>query len=238
MNHHAWKAVERDDVKRPGRSTGLWLAALTLAIAPLPFAPAALAQDANRQVVPPQLIERWWQWRVALPELASPSSDPSGRFCDAGQQGDTWFLAAALAAGSGSQPLQRQCRIPRGWRVFFPILTVAKFTANATEDAGCEKAKAAAAEQVESATEFFASLDGAPLIHPENRRAATASCFPLAAAPSASAGGPRFAAADGYWLLLDPLPPGDHELIYGTRYKEGSRYAGSVQLMTYKLVVR
>ena len=100
--------------------------ALTAALALL-TATAGQAQGVNNNpsVLPPnshpygktygQWSAAWWQWVFSLPATASPQFDTAE--CSAGQSGSVWFLAGTF----GGAPLVRNCTIPTGKALFFPI---------------------------------------------------------------------------------------------------------------------
>ena len=64
---------------------------------------------------------RWWQWAFSLPAENHPIS---GGDCAQGQVDDAWFLA-----GTFSSPAVRDCTVPAGKRLFFPIINSVVFKA-------------------------------------------------------------------------------------------------------------
>jgi hypothetical protein len=69
----------------------------------------------------------WWQWIFSLPAIPPenhPLIDKTGAACAAGQQGDVWFLAGLLSLDELTQAT-RDCAIPSGKALFFPILNSA-----------------------------------------------------------------------------------------------------------------
>ena len=207
-------------------------AALLLALLARSSAAANEPEIVNRAATedPQVLIARWWQWRLALPEMATPDEDPTGRFCAAGQSGDVWFLAGHLSFGAGSKASGRTCAVPAGKKIFFPIVTIAKFVHGSVD---CGLAKAQVVGAIDSAADLSATLDGAPLPDLGHRRVATDSCFPVTIAANAKSAD---AAADGYWLMLSPSR-GKHVLQYGSRYADGSKNAEEFQRTSYLLDV-
>ena len=62
----------------------------------------------------------WWQWALEIPQDKNPIADVDGRNCAVNQNvsSQVWFLA-----GTGGGPVTRECTVPRGVALFFPILT-------------------------------------------------------------------------------------------------------------------
>jgi len=61
----------------------------------------------------------WWRWLHSIPKAKSPASDHTGDLCDTSQNNPhAWFLA-----GTFGDSAVRNCTIPRGKAVLFPIIT-------------------------------------------------------------------------------------------------------------------
>src|SRR5258708_30783707 len=63
-----------------------------------------------------QWAEAWWQWCFSLPVTAHPLFDTAD--CSAGQAGSVWFLGGNFTG----TPVTRNCSVPTGTALFFPIL--------------------------------------------------------------------------------------------------------------------
>jgi len=169
---------------------------------------------------------RWWQWILSIPTKMNPNLDPTGVHCGEGQSGQVWFLPGSF---SGPEPT-RTCTVPTETSLFLPL-------PNAVYGAGVGDCKspgwgnkgpcdvpglrAAAAAQVDTATEIEVSLDGIPVLSPKNYRfqspefsytltsgnvVAFLFGFPVPAGTYAPA------VSDGYWLMFKPLTPGRHTI--------------------------
>jgi hypothetical protein len=89
-------------------------------------AQAGAGNAGNPQILPPdskphglsyaEWSVKWWQWVFSLPANNSPIADTGD--CSAGQSGRVWFLAGSFSA----TPVTRQCTIPPGTALFFPIM--------------------------------------------------------------------------------------------------------------------
>jgi hypothetical protein len=65
-----------------------------------------------------QLSAQWWQWVLSIPTSVNPLIDPTGGNCMVGQRGTTWFLAGTFGGG----PVVRECDVPEGTTLFFPVI--------------------------------------------------------------------------------------------------------------------
>lgn len=62
-------------------------------------------------------VRNWLQWAMAQPDATGPITDQTGAACAVGQQGPVWFLA-----GNYGGSTVRECNIPAGKQLFFPLL--------------------------------------------------------------------------------------------------------------------
>lgn len=212
---------------RRGATGGL--AGLTiLAVAVMPAAAAA-----NPGIVPPtgayagstsgQRSEAWWRWAMSIPAAQSPLADTTGAQCGAGQSGPVWFLAGT----SGGQAT-RDCTIPVGKAVLFPIINAEWSVGEANASGGgcfvpgvisgtSEQAlRACAAAQIDHVTAVEASVDGTPLHDLQQYRVASG-LFSFNAVDGNVFGvpvGTTSSVSDGYWVLLAPLSPGTHTIHF------------------------
>lgn len=65
----------------------------------------------------------WWQWVLSFPNAENPIKDTNGARCMVSQKGKDWFLV-----GSYGTKVVRNCAIPEGINLFFPVIN------NATVD--------------------------------------------------------------------------------------------------------
>lgn len=199
------------------------------------FAGAATASVAVSQP-PPEHIDgvaladwtgRWWQWAFAFPDGLEPYRDPDGRLCDLGQRGPVWFLAGT----DGSFDARRACRVPAGRHLLVPVINMIHYgPISGARARPCDALQKAAATNNDHLRSAVALLDGEALPASAVLRLRTTRCFdpfpgadPGAAADKKDdaddeAGSGLHAAADGYWLLLPPLPAGRHVLSIGANY--------------------
>lgn len=72
----------------------------------------------------------WWQWLES--QNFTPLTEQGKVDCSKGQQGHVWFLAGT----DGSDPIERECTVPKGKLLFFPLVN-AEFN-NAPDETTCE----------------------------------------------------------------------------------------------------
>lgn len=193
----------------------------------------------NRGKQYPHLAADWFLWALSFPAADVPFFNAGGPVdVSLGQQGHVWFLA-----GSNVGPVTRTADVPTGVSLFFPL-------ANLINDFPCPDPNfkpdpgetmeqflvRTAQPYLQLMTGLFAEIDGVAVRNPE-AYLATSSLFVFTADPALTAnfdpcitGSPQPAIATGYWLLLPPLPPGKHELHFGS--------IGWGQDVRYKLMVK
>lgn len=170
---------------------------------------------------------RWWRW--AHGQWVAPYLDPDGRFCEVGQAGPVWFLAGT----DGSFDPLRECVVPEGKHLLVPVINMIYWQPRGTATP-CSELQQGAAVNNDRLASAVVLLDGEPLGDIRLRRVRSEGCFPLEPGDPDS----RLAAADGYWLMLAPLPRGRHTLVVSANYRESDTgYGGMRQNFEYVLDV-
>jgi len=160
--------------------------------------------------------QRWWQWYNSIPLNVNPSRDDQGTQCGINQAGPVWFIGGPLGS-----TFERSCTIPQGTAILSPI---ADFLNDyPCPDPSFQPAAGQTLEDfliqtvapiIEGITVYEADLDGQPL----PARRVTTGLFPFTAAAdlvavdSCVTGSPQLGVSDGYFLFIEPLPPGEHTL--------------------------
>jgi hypothetical protein len=177
---------------------------------------------------------KWWQWAFAQP--IAPFLDPDGRLCTGGQGGPVWFLAGT----NGEFAPHRECIVPAGKYLLVPVINMIYMNRQAGHDPAhtnpCAELQANAAVNNDHLVSAVVMIDGVLIDDVTRFRVRSDGCFPLTTdveEPSAQS-----AAADGYWLLLKPLPPGRHTISIGANYgATDSSYGHMLQNFEYVLDV-
>jgi hypothetical protein len=210
----------------------------------LTVVPASTGIDPTNTVVDgkdySQWSAAWWQWAMSLPVVGPvphPFTDDPAFDVSEGQTGSVWFLGAPLDTAV------RTCNIPEGKSLFVGLLNA--------EDSGLEDPGSTAADQLASA-QFQAdhihdvsfSLDGVALANIGSYRVQSPQFTFTAPTPwlFGTNGGTSTSVSDGYFVMLDPLPPGTHTIHFSGNFhfatNEGDPFDYDADLdMTYHLTV-
>ena len=166
----------------------------------------------------------WWQWAATFERYESPVADPTGELCASNQSGDVFFLAGTY----GTARTIRTCTVPRGKYLFFPIINYVVMPGR-DRTLGCADAIGHAAQITDGLVKILLEVDGKPYEGLAAHRQAT-DCFDLGALSAPSI---RMypTAANGYYVMLRPLPPGEHTINFG------GWLPSMIQLVTYTLIV-
>lgn len=204
---------------------------------PLWAASDSMLVGANEKVQGKALDEYanlWWQWASSMPADQSPVRDISGLKCDVNQNGPVWFLAG----GYGSSKIRRQCTIPQGHYLFFPVINMINFANKTNSKLSCEQVKANSAMNNDHLRAFEVRVDEQKWVNPVFHRASSNHCFDLLGWPAKTVPTRRVypSATDGYWVMLKPLPVGAHVIRFKAEYHNpDSAYGLMVQDIEYQI---
>ena len=159
----------------------------------------------------------WWQWALSIPADRNPILDTTGAFCSEGQSGPVWFYAATFGNSA-----ERSCTIPTGKTIFMPVFpwifgaAVGDCEPIGSGECVLEDLQAAAAAATEAAEVLEVTIDGVDVQNIRNYRASSPGAFSITFPEGAVFGLPAGTffpnVADGYWLMLTPLSPGEHTI--------------------------
>jgi len=154
----------------------------------------------------------WWQWAFQFGQGPGPITDATGAWCGMKQSGPVWFLAGTYE----STPVRRSCTVPAGRYLFFPVvnyMAAAPRRADLDASTRCAAAHQRVTQATDPALRLVVEIDGVDLPQVQQFRQQSSGCFDLTAlvpeAPAVSA------AANGYWIMLRPLPSGHHTIRFG-----------------------
>jgi hypothetical protein len=177
------------------------------------------------------LAGAWWNWAAQFPYATNPIVEQGEVDCSRGQEGPVWFLA-----GTFGEVVTRQCAIPPGQPLFFAMSNSLFW---APEDGATEaEVRAGANAQQDAITMLECEIDGVVLQDLFSYRVESPeggfvlNDSPLLADFGFPPGDRYPAVADGHWLLIPPLPAGDHVIHF---HSEGS--FGFVLDVTYAITV-
>jgi hypothetical protein len=199
------------------KNTGLMKMVGALALA------LTLGTNVARAGYPPAsvLAARWWQWALEVPVAQSPLLDTTGEFAAVGQSGPVWFLAGTWGGG----PATRTFTVPAGKPLFFPIANYFAGDALHSPKAGgyppppldFVRAMCTAAIDPLGLDALSCEVDGVPVpITAQNRGQSIPFSLRLPANNIFQTAAVTFPACadEGYYVLLAPLPPGEHTIHF------------------------
>ncbi len=206
----------------------LLAAMLALGITPA-FADGGRGNAGNPGILPPQShpygksygewVVKWWQWVMSIPADRNPLIDETGEFANEGQSGSVWFVA-----GTFGNSAERSYTVPAGKALFVPVFNcifgAGVFDCDPTVPGVpcvvCELQDTAAVN-TEAIEVLEVTIDGRPVKNVRRYRASSPGPFAIHYPDNSVAGVPEGdyfpQVADGYWLMLEPLAPGEHEIV-------------------------
>jgi hypothetical protein len=162
------------------------------------------------------------RWMLSIPLGANPLTDTSGLNCAINQEGPVWFLSFLAVPN-----FTFNCTVPYGKAIVSPVVASANTypcprdpvqpDAPPFEPAGGQTLEDFLTNGITSVIDQYngeARLNGRSL----KVRRVTTPVFGFTAAASLNAvdpcvtGSPQLAVVDGYFVLIEPLPRGDHVL--------------------------
>ncbi len=213
---------------------------LALAIAP---APKALASNNNLVYPPDKAVygmtygdwaAAWWQYVFSVPSPDNPILDTTGEKCDEQQSTCPVFFLVGAFGGS----VTRNCTVPAGKAIFFPILNFECDTLSPPTRGGNEWELRTCVGKIADfidVNSLKVTIDGKKL-HRLQRFRVQSPVFHLTVPVDNFLGwdpASGLAVTDGYYVMLKPLSPGSHVVHF-----EGSIPSISFTLsITYNLTV-
>ncbi len=155
---------------------------------------------------------KWWQWAYSIPKNIHPAYDDTGKNCAQKQNGPVWFLP-----GTYGHPVTRICDIPAGKAILFPILNSECSFAEFPNLKTLDELRMCAETIEDQVTGLYASVDGVIISNPEKYRVQSPPfnfTLPQDNILGMPSGIITQAVADGHWIFLPPLPPGDHKIVF------------------------
>ena len=154
---------------------------------------------------------KWTQWEYSMPEALNPAVDGTGKNCANNQSGPVWFVA-----GNFGGSVTRQCTIPSDKGILVPIINVLCDSATEPDLDTEEELRACAKADQDLVIGKEITVDGVNIGNLDSYRFQSP-LFNLTLPENNIAGIPpqtAKAVSDGFWILLEPLAPGNHEIHF------------------------
>lgn len=178
---------------------------------------------------------KWWQWLLSTPKSCNPSIDKSGENAAINQPKEqVWFLAGKLGSEDKDFPL-RNCIIPVGRSVLFPVINC---EANPIEFPELKTKEALIDHVVKDENTI---VDKTCILNDISIDVQRVKSDPEIFEVNLNddniynvKGGNTIACADGYWVFLKPLPKGEYALSFRGSCENGRLCSGA----NYKLKIQ
>jgi len=169
--------------------------------------PGVFSKDSAPYGVPySEWITKWWNWTLSIPKGEHPRDAYTPEKCKANQGGPVWFLADELGGRE-----ERTCTIPAGKAIMVPLLTgeCGYEVPEVKNDADMRTCASAGNEY--GAIE--ATVDGVKLKNLESYRASRFFNSSIVANNIYDSPAGKYRAfADGFFVFLQPLSVGNHDV--------------------------
>jgi hypothetical protein len=181
----------------------------------------------------------WWRWELSVPTDRNPSLDPTGANCAEGQGGKVWFLGSLFASGE----VTRACTIPDHRALLVNLSSLLNDypcpdpSFRPAPGQSLEEFLAEGARAVEDGVNGLTlSVDGRDVTDLFERRYPTG-LFDFTGDPSLRTsidgcitGSSQVAVSDGFFVLLRPLHPGEHTVVFTAASVNGVHTSVTYQL--------
>jgi hypothetical protein len=173
----------------------------------------------------PQWAEQYWAWLLSKRPDRNPTQDMSGELCAEDQSGAMWYLAGA----DEKARVERACTIPHGKYLMLPAIVQIV----SRKDQPCsELEKDRFAERaVNSIRADFVTVDGQRFDALYDYHPFTSHCTIIRGTDGQAIS--NSSVFYGTWVVLNPLPKGDHVVSFGGSLPELNTYRN----VTYRLHV-
>jgi len=175
-------------------------------------------------------------WVYGVPQEQNPILDFTGANCVVQQSEKIWFLANSDTL----ETVVRLCNIPPDTSLFFPIIKNIAYTPPGVEQT-CEEAKEYVEFESSPNTVVTVKLNGSSIKLDDRNIFGSTECFDMFARVPSEVDFPSYypSATGGYWLLLNPLPAGVHELDLLAEFHDASKDENRVIMQVkYQLTVQ
>jgi hypothetical protein len=193
----------------------------------------------------------WWTWALETDAAENPVADPTGEFAGVNQSGPVFFLAGNFGGST-----TRTCTVPAGKHLFFPLInslwwapediplveafavSIGLDPADYTDE---ENLRRYSNYQIDGVQSLSLEIDGVAIENLSAHRAESpAFGFELGDIYEAFGYPPGWrdlAVADGYWILLNPMPPGEHTIRFGSSFVDAFQGFTFELDVTYRVTV-
>jgi hypothetical protein len=160
--------------------------------------------------------KNFWNWTLGMPAADNPINDPTGAKCGKGQS-DTNSSVFNLAFNNGGRS-ERTCEVPAGKGLLIPVMQV-EYSDKELPGATVDELSTAAKKDQDSVNALSLQVDNKNYnyddlvkyrVHTDdfNVNFANNGIFGVVE------GGPSKVVADGFYILTEPITPGNHTVHF------------------------
>jgi hypothetical protein len=198
--------------------------------------PGLYATDSYPFEVPySEWLTKWWQWSMSIPSKEHPRDNFSPEACSAYQEGPVWFLPDQLAEDKA-----RTCYIPEGHAILVPLAVGECDTGSHGDYPDDDDSLIRCASEGNDGAIFRVTLDGITLIDLDQYRT-SADFFEITRSSTDNVYegpiGTYRAFAEGYYIMLEPLTAGQHDLTLSVDVRNPDPNLNYAAKRTYNLIV-
>jgi hypothetical protein len=160
--------------------------------------------------------ENFWKWLLPLSSDNSPMEDPTGKKCSIGQESsNSSVFYLSVNAGGRSDKV---CEVPAGKGLLLPVMVVEVSDKEAPGSSEEELSNAATKDQ-DSVNSLYLKINNneysyQDLLKYRTHTGAFDVVFPDNGIFGVMEGGHSKAVADGFYILTEPLPAGNHTIHF------------------------
>lgn len=221
-------------------------------------------ENPNPSVLPPdskpygltygEWSAKWWQWAYSIPLSENPLVDETGANAANGQSGPVWFLAGKFCITPCGSPevatANRVVNVPAGKALFFPILNTEWDNLGVEPPLSEKELRDIIEAQMDSGENMVAEVDGVPIKDLESAlttpyrvispvftyRIPSDNIYKLFGINLPAQDVPG-AVGDGVYLMLAPLPVGQHKIHFKGDFPITAPYGAFALDITYTINV-
>jgi predicted metal-dependent hydrolase len=165
----------------------------------------------------------WWKWAFSLPTNQNPLLDPDGSNATNGQPFQSVFFIAGIYEASGA--VTRKFSVPANSYLFLGPRNVEGDNVDVVPPLSAAEIRNLAAGFIDLVTELHVSIDGVPVTNLFDHRAISP-VFSVNLPDTNNIYTYQYGhpvtglidpiVSDGYWVMIAPLPPGPHVIVWGS----------------------
>ena len=184
--------------------------------------------------------QNFWKWLLPIPASDSPANDRTGEKCTVGQS-NTNSSVFYLVEGEGE--VKRKCTVPAGKGLLIPIMNV-EISDKETPGSSVEELINAAKTDQNNVNSLYLKIDNDEYTYDDllKYRLPQPTVFQVTFADyglfGVKEGGNSTVAADGFYILTEPLTAGSHIVHFRSSLLGSEAEPAFAQDVSYDIVAR